>query len=400
MTKDVLIGSIGLVPQVVTETVWALMNPQHLIDPGHRKRDVFIPSEIHLVATAASRDRLERQDLAGRLATLMRQQGVPPAHLSVTVPTGADGAPIADIRTEAETIAYANHVTRLVERFTARPETRVHVSVAGGRKSMTCYDHSALMLFGREQDSLSHVLVEPAALETCPDFWWPGQPEATVPDRDGRPLPTGVGAARVDLVPTPFIRLNRFVKRGSLSGPAVDYRSVVRAVQDALDLSGVTLRCGARTLRIGSMDIVLPHREFALYATLATAAVDGWPGAGPDGVGDGHYGWVTMDGFRDPDGVAVRTFARFYEQAFLTGSARADALSARLADVRRDPTADRFEALERFVTEAKSKLGRLLKQRIDNPYLAHRIGVAQRRPAGGPRRFGLLLPAEDIGIEG
>ena len=45
--------------------------------------------------------------------------------------------------------------------ITADPQASLHVSIAGGRKTMGFYVGYALSLFGRAQDRLSHVLVPP-----------------------------------------------------------------------------------------------------------------------------------------------------------------------------------------------------------------------------------------------
>ena len=398
MVTPILIASIGMAPQVVTETVWALLNPGKLIDPRHRDRAPFVPAHVHLVATAHSRDGLERRGLADRLGDLMRRHGHPPPALQVDVPRDARGREIADIRTEAETIAYANHVTRLVDRYAARADTRLHVSLAGGRKTMTCYDHSALMVFGREQDELSHVLVEPAVLETCPDFWWPGQPQALVADPRGARHPTGEGAARIDLVPTPFLRLRRLLAPGALTARDVDYRRVVAHLQQALDADTVTLVCDRRALRAGEDRLVeLQHGEFALYALLAVAAQEGWAGAGPDGIGAAHRGWLTFDDLRTAEGRALRCFLAFYDHAYRVGTARTADFDALVRRWRDAPTAALLDTLNERFTRLKSKLTGQLRG-IANPHLRHRVMIhsARDRRAGGPVRFGLMLPPDQI----
>ncbi|MBV1868709.1 MAG: hypothetical protein KUG69_12520 [Marinosulfonomonas sp.] len=50
--KTILVSSLGGTPQVVTETLWALMNPHLLIDETHRDRDAVFPKKIHILTTA------------------------------------------------------------------------------------------------------------------------------------------------------------------------------------------------------------------------------------------------------------------------------------------------------------------------------------------------------------
>ncbi len=63
---------------------------------------------------------------------------------------------------EADNAAVADFITEEVREITADPNASLHVSIAGGRKTMGFYVGYALSLFGRAQDRLSHVLVPPA----------------------------------------------------------------------------------------------------------------------------------------------------------------------------------------------------------------------------------------------
>jgi CRISPR-associated protein (TIGR02584 family) len=72
---------------------------------------------------------------------------------------GPDENPLEDIVTEADNVAVADFITEKVRAVTADPEASLHVSIAGGRKTMGFYLGYALSLFGRPQDRLSHVLV-------------------------------------------------------------------------------------------------------------------------------------------------------------------------------------------------------------------------------------------------
>ena len=101
----------------------------------------------------------------------------------------------------------------------------------------------------------------------------------------------------------------------------IDYHQVVAYLQEALDARTVTLDCDRRRLRVGGEELVLPHGEFAFYALLATAMKRGWPGAGPDGVGPDHRGWLTFEALSDPDGLAMRRFAELYDCAHRIGTA-------------------------------------------------------------------------------
>ena len=156
--KNILIATVGASPAVVTETLWALMNPEKLRSGRNRER--FVPDTVHVITTKHGQRLFRHFDLGRRIEELYRQHGETPPAVHVDVPE-VDGEPINDIRTQMENIAYADHLSAMLRNYTAAPETKVHVSIAGGRKTMTSFGHTALMFLGRPQDELSHVLVEP-----------------------------------------------------------------------------------------------------------------------------------------------------------------------------------------------------------------------------------------------
>ena len=163
---------------------------------------------------------------------------------------------------------------------------------------MTSFTHAAITYFGRPQDRLSHVLVEPPVLETTLDFWWPGQPEKKVLSRGGHPYSTREGEAHVELVETSFVRLRHLLDTDSLPTP-LSHRQVLEELQKAVDAQTVVLRFSDRTLRVGPYAIELDQREFALYATLATARKMRWRGVGQQDI---YFGWMNMNMLTDPDG--------------------------------------------------------------------------------------------------
>lgn len=398
MARQILVASIGMAPQVVTETLWALLNPDKLIDPQHRTRARFAPGTIHLVGTSRSREVLVARGLEGKLTELLKSHGEPAATLIVDIPRDASSGEIADIRTEAENIAYANHIGRVIQHYAADRDTRLHVSLAGGRKTMTCYDHSAIMMFGREQDELSHVLIEPEVLESCPDFWWPGQRQGLVSDRQGRTHQTGEDAARIDLVSTPFVRLRHLIEDRTVIEAELDYQRVVSELQQALDANRVTLTAEDRTLRVGTFSLPLPHREFALYAVLATAVKAGWRGAGPDGTGPDHAGWLTYEHFRELDGQPLAVFLDFYDRVYRLGIYKKEKFDDFIGRLREEKSFVLQTEFDEKFMQLLSKLKGTLKK-LPNTYLKYRINVVTRRDSqGGGRktRFGLMLAPHEI----
>lgn len=200
-SRRILLAVTGMSPQIVTETLWALAVRQ---DPA------FVPTEIHVVTTSEGADRVRLQLLAqdsGYFHRLRADYGLPEmAFGEEQIHVIADAAgPLADIRSPADNEAAADFLTTLVQSLTQDPNAALHVSLAGGRKTMGYYLGYALSLFGRPQDRLSHVLVS-EGYESSPLFFYPTPTQQIIyvgPQQ--RPLDTA--KAEIDLAIIPFVRL-------------------------------------------------------------------------------------------------------------------------------------------------------------------------------------------------
>ncbi|MDS4070626.1 MAG: CRISPR-associated ring nuclease Csm6, partial [Candidatus Competibacter sp.] len=201
--RRILLCVAGLSPQIVTETLYALTVT------GEPR---FVPTEIHLLTTAEGAERARLTllgDEPGWFHRMRGDHGLPAIRFTldtIHILRAADGRLLDDIREPADNEAIADAITAMVRELTADPDSAVHASIAGGRKTMGFYLGYALSLFGRPQDRLSHVLVS-SPFESNPNFFYPAPVErvifATGPDQ--RPL--DASSATVTLAEIPFVRL-------------------------------------------------------------------------------------------------------------------------------------------------------------------------------------------------
>lgn len=208
MTKHhTLLATTGASPQVVTETLYAI----------HHEKQQW-PDDIYLITTSFGKRKaveglLEKHHLQRLCNELQRPMPAFDAtHILVT--PGADGTEVEDARSLADHEALANFIMTEVRNRTASADTSLHASLAGGRKTMTFYLGYAMSLFGRPQDTLSHVLVS-EGYEGPNDFYFPTQASRIVRyvggpkdgqvviDRQGNPL--DASQAEITLAPIPFI---------------------------------------------------------------------------------------------------------------------------------------------------------------------------------------------------
>lgn len=253
----------GLSPQVVTETVYALA----------REGGDALPTEVHVLSTAEGVERARLTLLSedpGWFRRLCRDYGLPPIRFDddcLHVLADATGAPMQDIRNAADNIAAADGVTEWVRRLTEAADAPLHVSLAGGRKTLGFFAGYALSLFGREQDRLSHVLVQ-SPFESHPGFFYP-TPESHIihgPPPDKKPLDTRNAA--VTLADIPFLRLRHGLPEALLKGRG-SYSETIRAAQRNLGPPHLAFDLKARRVTAGGVVVPLQPAELAFHAWLA-----------------------------------------------------------------------------------------------------------------------------------
>jgi hypothetical protein len=306
---------------------------------------------------------------------------------------------IEDIRSDSDAVRFGDLVSEIVRRETLDPGSRVHLSLAGGRKTMSFHAGMAMSLFARPQDELSHVLVHPKEFEQCPDFWFPTAQSVALEGgtRDAR-------NCRIELALIPFIRVRGLLPQG-LSTQAMDYASYVRQLNAVLGAASASLELVSSGCRVRIADIAdfsLPNTESALYQLMAEWKRDGCEGAGPQGIGPAHRGWMTARMFECPEEYDPNPVARYiaiYQETFLVGSHRADDIVNQIAAAPINKT-QRRENVKHF-REWKSRLVVDLQRWLHHPDLADRFGAAAtpvRVQPGNRFVFGLRLDPREIVI--
>ncbi len=270
--RQVLLVVTGLTPQVVTETIFALWKT----DPR------LVPSEVHVITTVRGAEHARLNLLSPRIAWLERLRAeyelppihFPPEHIHVIL--GNDGAALEDIRSPQDNVCAADYITDLVRRLTEDAHSALHVSIAGGRKSMGYFVGYALSLFGRPQDRLSHVLVS-APFESHRKFYYPTRHECPIHVmQSGKEVTYDCRTAQVDLAWIPFVRL-RTAQHQPLLTDRARFSACVSSVQEALAERELIIDLKAKRIRAGGQSIRLPQAELAFLSWFARRAMNGQP---------------------------------------------------------------------------------------------------------------------------
>lgn len=262
--RKILVAVTGMSPQIVTETVYALHAQQN-----------WQPDEIHVLTTQIGYDNITKALLGengffGRLCQEYELPAIQFDEQNIHVICDAEGKKLADIRTPEENNLAADMIVNFIRKLCADENTELHVSIAGGRKSMGFYIGYALSLFGRPQDKLSHVLVE-EAFEQNREFFYPPKTKTTLnTDRYGM---KDAAQAQVMLAEIPFVRMSYGMP--NLYADNMSFSETVDAVQRSqkngklilkmADLNELKLVCGGN-------ELLLSQQNFCVYWTMAQFA--------------------------------------------------------------------------------------------------------------------------------
>jgi len=359
-SRRILLAVTGLSPQVVTETLYVLA-----------KGEGEVPTEIHLITTAPGRERAELallSDQPGWFHRLRRDLKLPPIDFSpdhIHCVCDSRGKPLDDIRTVADNERLADLISEKVRSFTADPESSLHASIAGGRKTMGFYLGYALSLYGRPQDRLSHVLVsEP--FESSWNFFYPTPYSQVIETRDGALADTR--NATVTLADIPFVSLRHGLPEKLLTGRA-RYSETVAAARKALAPPRLVIDLAGQRIRAGDEMVPLPPRELALYSLFARRAAKG-------------QGPLPAPPKDVPDSEWRKWFIQEYKNI---RSHQAD-------DIERTEKALQHGMDGDYFSTTKSKLHAALKKALGPAAAPYLIDDGGKRP----RQYSLKLPPEAV----
>ncbi len=231
--KNIMIAVAGSTPQIITESLYDLMI----------QRKVSIDS-IVILTTKHGREKCEQMLLnpvKGAFYTFCKDYQMMPHTISVSIETILDGQgqELYDIRTEQNNQNAATFINDQIARLCNDAENTIYATIAGGRKTMSAYLAYAMQFHARKQDKLFHVLIEPGALESNTQFFYPPPQSDGVlqlKDQQGNPLEIPSDKIKITNAEIPFIRLREHIAfMGSIS--PLSYADMVRYTQDALDQS-------------------------------------------------------------------------------------------------------------------------------------------------------------------
>jgi len=258
-SKRILLVVIGMTPQIVTETLYKLAVDS---EPS------YIPTEIHLITTkeGANSANVALLGTAGEKGQFYRFcddykiNGIKFNADNIHIIADTEGQFIDDSQSTQHNRIAADFITQKIKSFTDDENTALHVSLAGGRKTMSYYAGYALSLYGRVQDRLSHVLVNMPFMNNK-HFFYP-RPKAERFEIDNRYYSTD--DANIILSDIPYVRMRYQVPEALLKGTA-GFQETVAKIQLFSEPPTVALYLYNRVVVLNGFAVTLTAREFAFY---------------------------------------------------------------------------------------------------------------------------------------
>ena len=278
MSKNILLLVTGGTPQIITETIWALA-----CDPQHNEQ--WVPDEVHIISTRYGLNEVKNKLLGkDKILTRMKNEYAQIANLRLEDNflhcfTDQDGNELEDLRTPEENEFAANLICEKIRHFSSDEKVSLHVSIAGGRKTMGFYAGYALSLYGRAQDRMSHVLVD-EKFEKGINFYYPSKNENDfIIDRENKTIGLSKDA-QVWLAQIPFVRLKDAVKdKHQLKGED-SFSTVVHKINESFNDVKLKILVHSREVLINDKFVIknLAPREFAMLHWFADLRKKGFDG--------------------------------------------------------------------------------------------------------------------------
>ena len=264
-----------MTPQIITETVWALA-----CDPNNQ--DQWIPDEINVLSTQDGLTQIKSRLFADGVFKQFTADYPQLANIrfndsSLHVIRNGENQALTDLKTPEDNEYAANAICEKVREYTADENVTLHVSIAGGRKTMGFYAGYALSLYGRAQDRMSHVLVE-EKFETARDFFYPTPESYFVTDRFDKEW--DAKDAQVWLAKIPFVRMKDAVKDKHQLKSDDSFSEVVHKINESFNDVKLVIDLAKEMIIVnGKFEIHdLPPREFAMLYWFADRRKQGLTG--------------------------------------------------------------------------------------------------------------------------
>lgn len=285
--KYILLAVSGETPQIITETFFKL------------KETGYDIQEIHVITTVRGKNNLmgllsdnPDENVFLKMCREYDWEPLTVKEQNIHVFSDQKGGFLEDIRTDEEERCAADFIFKTTRDLMELPcgeddgeGYAIVASIAGGRKTMSYLMGSTMSILGRDDDELTHVLVDPRYERldrSSPKFFYPTRESQLLLNADREEI--DARDAKIDLSFIPFIKLGHILKdseKGKLligNSAATAYSDAVSAINYELSVNPDDIQLWAdyrklnlsvRNTRTGEhFDIHLDALEMAFYRML------------------------------------------------------------------------------------------------------------------------------------
>jgi len=252
--NEMVIGNKLLVisiskPQVVTETIYCL-----------HKQGIKI-TELHVITTEEGLKEIKRSLMSSannRLTQLCEDYNLPRLSFGeeqIYLLKNASGELITDANRQQVQPEIADAIFNIVRDLTSDSKSRLHASIAGGRKTLSYYLGMAMTVFARPEDTLNYVSIDKNYENS--DFFYPTPYEKYI-YANGESLNTQ--DANVQLLAVPFMQLRESLPTKVLKGQysyqqtLESCKTITSRVQLVLDIVNTSLICSNKAVKLSRAD--------------------------------------------------------------------------------------------------------------------------------------------------
>ena len=267
-----------MTPQIITETVYALA-----VDPNNSEK--WIPDEVQVLTTGKGMTQIRATLLTGgwfkRLCSDYSLPEIKFDESTLHVICNEQGEELEDLKTLKDNEFSANQICGIIKQYTQDSQVSLHVSIAGGRKTMGFYAGYALSLYGRAQDSMSHVLVS-QDFEQASEFYYPTTYEYYVKKHNSNER-LDAREAQVYLANIPFVRMKDAILPKHQLKKDDGFVEVVDKINESFKEVKLNISLKDRSIIVNNKFVItdLAPREFAMLHWFADVQKKGQLGIEP-----------------------------------------------------------------------------------------------------------------------
>ena len=322
--RKILIAGMGTSPAVLTNAVWAL---------AHGEKPV-VPDEIVVFITKNGKTLLKKELFddgvwADMLKSLARE-GIDIegklifGETSIRSIPDVRGNEIDDLRTGDDNLRAADFMLGELRKYTEDNGTELHVSIAGGRKTMSALLFSCMSLLGREQDKVYHVLLPPAIEGgVTPTFYYPKRGTAYTALVTGKKYKSK--DLQCELFEVPFVRMRGWYHEKFKEIPP-SYRTLISKVQTvappAVAYPEIEIDAWNGWVTLNGRQVAMSRPCFAMLLLLAS------------GVDSKEHHKRLLEAHRAPNTAACDWLASFQEGSLFTNESDIEDIYKTMSNLR------------------------------------------------------------------